>query len=151
MQTIRVLFTTRRFNPVSLLIRFMVPQSRLVLALASHCVIVDGDQGIEASMLHGVRRGALADILAGSIVVATVDYQVEDAEAGLAWARGEAGRRARYDFGGAFGLLEPGRDWQDPIAWFCFELAAMALEKAGRRLFRNAAHVTASHLLAVVP
>lgn len=148
-QTIRVLYTRRRWNPVSLLIRWAVPRSRLALALCSHCVIVDGEYGIEASMWYGVRRAPLADVLHGSEVVESVEYVVQDAEAGLAWARGEAARGARYDFGGALGLVTASRRWQDPAAWYCFELAAMAIEKAGKRLFRNAAYISGSMLLAV--
>lgn len=150
MQSIRVVFT-KRANPVSYAIRWAIPQSRFSLAPASHCLIVDGDQAIEANMLHGVRRVPLVEALAGAEVVATVDYIVPNAEAGLCWARSEAARGANYDFKGAFGLLEPGRNWQDPDKWFCFEFAAMAIHQAGRVMFRNVSHISGATLLAVDP
>lgn len=149
MQTIRLIFTRRAWNPVSFAIRVGVPRSLLAPAVASHCIIVDGDFAIEATMLHGVRRVPLAEALKGSIVVDQVDYSVPDAEAGLRWARGQVG--GRYDYAGAFGMLTPDRNWQDPADWFCFEFGAMTIHQAGRRLFRNVSHISASTLLAVDP
>lgn len=56
MNKITIIFTTRKWNPVSWFIRWCLPRSRFANSLASHCLIVDGDYVIEANMLHGVRR-----------------------------------------------------------------------------------------------
>lgn len=149
MKTIRVIYTTRRFNPISLAIRVLVPRAMFAPALASHCILVDGDHGIEAAMLHGVRRVPLVECLAGSKIIETIDYLVPHPEDGIAWARNQVGKR--YDFAGAVGMLAPGRSWQDPTDWFCYELAAMAIERAGRPIFRNVSMVSGSMLMAVIP
>jgi hypothetical protein len=151
-QTLTCIFTKRPWwNPVGLLIRWAIPRSRFALAVSNHCMLVDGDDYvIHATMLHGVVRQLKADALKGQIVVATRHYQVQDAEAGLKWARGEIGKP--YDFQGAFGTsLAPDREWQKNDAWYCYELFAAALERAGRVLFRQYGHVTDSMLLMVAP
>lgn len=150
MAHITVIFTKRNWNPVSFLIRFCIPRSRFAMALASHCLIEDGDYCIEASMLHGTRRVLKSEALKGAEVVAVVKYEVPDAEAGLEFARNQVGKP--YDFKGAFGLaLSPYRDWAEPDCWFCFELAAATLEKAGRDAFVNIGHINDSILLALKP
>lgn len=150
MENITVLFTTRNWNPVSYAIRWAIPRSRFHVSHASHCLVVDGDYLIEASMTHGVRRVLREEALKGLTIVDTVAFNVPDAEAGLAFARLQDGKR--YDFKGAFGLaLTPDREWDDDSDWFCFELAAATLQAAGRDSFRSAAHITGSMLQALKP
>lgn len=152
MGTIRVLYTKRKWNPISWLIRWALPRSRFAIALASHSVIVDGEYAIEANMLHGVRRAPVAEVMQGLEVVETVDYMVPDAEAGLAWARAQAKARAKYDWAGAVGLfIAVDRQWQDDSAWFCFELVAATLARAGRVIFVDTGHITGSMLLSIKP
>ena len=150
MQKIRIVFTKRKLSVVSLLIRWALPRSRFAMARSSHSIVVDGDFMIEATMLHGVRRERAEVIMKGQTVVRVVEYQVPDAEAGLAWARDQVGRP--YDFRGAFGLaLSPGRDWMEPDRWFCYELVAATLAAAGRDVFANTGHITEAPLLAIKP
>jgi uncharacterized protein YycO len=150
MQTITVIFTTRKWNPVSWLIRFCVPRSRFKNAEASHCLVKDGDYLIEASMTHGCRRVPAEEALKGSVIIKTVNYEVQDAEAGLEYARSQVGKK--YDFKGAFGLaIAPDRDWTEDDSWFCFELTAATLAKAGRDVFVNNGHVSGTTLLALKP
>jgi uncharacterized protein YycO len=150
MEKITVVFTTRKWNPVSWLIRFCLPRSRFKNAEASHCLVKDGDYLIEASMTHGCRRALFDEALKGSVVVRTVEFEVQDAEAGLKYAREQVGKA--YDFKGAFGLaIAPDRDWTEDNSWFCFELAAATLAKAGRDVFNNIGHITGNTLLALKP
>jgi hypothetical protein len=152
MQYIEGIFIKRPYNPVSWAIRLGTPQSITTPSPASHVIAVDGDYGIEANMLHGVRRVPLAEAIGSATVVARVKYEVRDAEAGLAFMRGEALRKAPYDFKGALGLgLAPGRQWQDSADWFCFELFAAGLASAGRALFVDNARISAVTLLTVNP
>lgn len=148
MQKIRVIFTKRRFNPGSLLIRWVLPRSRFYLALSSHALIQDGEHFIDAHMLHGVRRSK--ESLKGLTVVKVVEFSVPDAAAGIEWARSQVGKP--YDWPGALGLgLAPGRKWANPDKWFCYEFAAGAIVAAGRDAFASTAHVTESALLAIKP
>lgn len=151
MGQITVIFTKRDWNPGSYLIRWGLPKTRFQVAPASHCLIKDGDFYIEAAMIHGVRRTKADVALKGLTVVAEVTFDVPDAEAGLAWARTQVGKP--YDYKGAFGLaLAPDRDWMEPDKWFCFELAAAVLAKAGKDYFReNAGHINGNLLLAIKP
>jgi uncharacterized protein YycO len=105
---------------------------------------------IEANMEHGVRRVKREEALKGLTVVKTVTYSVTNAKSGLEWARAQVGKR--YDFKGAFGLaIAPDRDWMEDDAWFCYELGAATLVKAGRDWFRSVGHITESVLLAIKP
>lgn len=150
MPKLRVIFTVRKYNPISLAIRVATPRGLFSIAESSHCLVVDGDFATEAHLLHGVRRVPLAEALKGLTIVRTVDYEVLDAEAGLSFLRSQVGKR--YDYKGACGLgLAPDRNWQDPEDWFCFELAAAGLAAAGRTLFRDNAHITGTTLLAIIP
>ena len=82
--------------------------------------------------------------------VVRVEYNVTDAATGLSWAREQVG--ASYDFKGAFGLaLSPYRNWSKEGSWFCYELAAATLEKAGKDVFRCTGHITENTLLAIKP
>lgn len=150
MDTIRVIFTYRRYNPISWLIRWALPRSRFAMALASHCLIVDGDSVIEANMLHGVRRVSRDVGLSGLTVVRIVDYHVPDRGCGIEWARAQVGKR--YDWRGALGLaIDTDRAWQDESDWFCFELVAATLAKAGRDVFFDTGHITGSALMLIRP
>lgn len=150
MNTITVIFTKRKWNPVSWLIRWALPRSRFHLSHGSHCLVKDGDSLIEASMEYGVRRGPYAEVMNGLTIVDQVDYTVPDAEAGLQFARSQVGKP--YDFKGAFGIaLAPERDWTEPDAWFCYELAAATLRASGRDDFRSVGHISESQLLLMKP
>lgn len=147
MATITLIFTIRKYNLISLLIRWAVPVSRFRLSCSSHVLIVDGEGYLEAHMLGGVRR---TDNLDGLTVVKVVTHSVPDAAAGIAWARSQIGRP--YDWWGALGLsFSPFRNWQDPAKWFCYEFAAMILKRAGKDCFADIPHVTESILLSVKP
>jgi hypothetical protein len=100
--SIQIIFTKRKWNPFSWLIRWALPRSRFSLALASHSIIVDGAYAIEAHMLYGVRRVLLEVALEGLTEVARRDYAVPDAQGGIEWARKQV--RKGYDWKGAFGL-----------------------------------------------
>lgn len=150
METLRVVFTKRKRNLISWLIRYAIPISRFQISKCSHCMIVDGKYAIEATMLHGVRRVLFEEALEGQTVTDIVDFEVEDAEAGLKWAREQVG--GKYDFTGAFGLLlPPWREWDEESDWFCFELATATLKQAGREVFRKKGHITGTMLLAITP
>jgi hypothetical protein len=150
MDTLTVVFTKRKWNLISWLIRWMLPRSQFYLALSSHCQIVDGDHRIEAHMLYGVRRVPADVAMEGVEPVRTVHYTVPSEEDGLAWARDQV--KKKYDWLGAFGLgLAVDRDWQKPDAWFCYELAASAIVHAGRDCFADTGHITESALLSMKP
>lgn len=147
---ITVIFTKRKFNPISWLIRWAVPRSRFALSLSSHCLIDDGDVIYEANMLHGVRGVDRDTAMAGLTVVKITHYQVPDRLAGIAWAKRQCG--APYDWPGAIGLgLTPSRDWKQADKWFCYEYAAGILLGAGRPLFENLTHVNETALMAINP
>jgi uncharacterized protein YycO len=113
-------------------------------------LIVDGDYLIEASMTHGVRRVPFSEAMKGLKEVARVTYNVPNAEEGIEWARAQVG--SKYDFKGAFGLaLSPYREWAEETSWFCYELAAACLAKAGKDVFRSTGHITEVTLLAIKP
>lgn len=150
MDQLTVLFTRRRFNPISWLIRWAVPRSRFSLALSSHCIIDAGDKMYEATMLHGVRAVDRATALKGQFIVKETRYQVPDASAGIAWAKDQVG--TPYDWPGALGLgLTPGRDWGQDDKWFCYELVAGVLRASGRPIFVNLTHVGETALMAINP
>lgn len=150
MDYIEGIFTKRPFNPVSFAIRCATPVSLTTPSPASHVIILDGNTGIEANMLHGVRQVPISIATEGAVIVQRKKFYVPDKEAGIAFLRGEAARKAPYDWKGAFGLgLAPTRNWQDDSAWFCFELLCAALAKAGRPVFADNAHINAQMLLSL--
>jgi uncharacterized protein YycO len=150
LQTIRLIYTKRQWNPVSWLIRWVLPISLFRPAKSSHVIIVDGNGCLEAHMRYGVRSVGLEDALKGLTVVDDVSYLVRDSKAGLSWGRTQIG--TPYDWPGAFGLaLEPDRNWQEDNAWFCFELAAAILARAGRDVFADTGHITGTMLLSLKP
>jgi len=150
MQTITLIFTRRKWNPISWLIRWAVPRSRFALALSSHCIIDAGDAVYEAHMLHGVRTTDRATATSGLMIVKEIRYQVPDADAGIAWLKKQVG--LPYDWGAALGLgLSPYRDWTQNDKWYCYELAAGALRASGRPVFADIAHVGETALMAINP
>lgn len=150
MSIITVVFTRRKWNPISWLIRWAVPRSRFALSLSSHCIVVQGATAYEATMLHGVREVPLEVALEGQTIVKTTHYQVPNAHAGIAFAHNEVG--ASYDWGGALGMgLAPGRDWADPSSWYCYEFAAAILRAAGRPVFAELSHVGEVALMSINP
>lgn len=150
MDTIRIIFTRRKWNPVSWMIRWAVPRSRFSMALSSHCLIDAGGAVYEANMLHGVRCVPLDVAMKGLTVAKIIEYQVPNAMAGYAFASGQVG--TPYDWPGALGLgLTPGRDWKQDDKWFCYELAAATLQAAGRPLFANLTHIGETAMMAINP
>lgn len=151
METITIIFTRRRWNPMSWLIRWAMPRSRFAFALSSHAIVASPDgKCYEATMLHGVREVDRATALAGQHVVREIAYQVPDAAAGIRWAKGQVD--TRYDWRGALGLsFAPDRNWAQDDAWFCYEFAAGSLRAAGRQVFANLAHVGETALFAINP
>ena len=149
-QTLTLLFTRRKWNPVSWLIRWGVPRSRFALAMSSHCIVDAGDVLYEANKLHGVRAVDRATALEGQTIVARIDYTVPDTAAGIAWARSQIGKP--YDWPGALGLgLTPYRDWKQDDKFFCYEFGAAVLRAAGRNVFANLTHIGETALMAINP
>lgn len=150
MKTIRVIFTRRKWNAISWLIRWAVPRSRFSLALSSHCLIDSGVAVYEATMLHGVRCVPREVALKSQTIVKVTEYQVPNVTDGYKWASEQVG--TPYDWAGALGLgLTPGRDWKQDDKWFCYEFAAGVLQAAGRPLFANLTHVGETALMSVNP
>ena len=109
----------------------------------SHCALIDGDEVIEASALHGVRRRPLQALIQDSTKWEIVEFPVEE-NGVLTMAQTQLGKP--YDWGGVFGIGIR-RRWQDADSWFCSELVAWAMEKAGFPLFRTQAwRITPQHL-----
>lgn len=150
MSEVVIIFSKRKMNPVSWLIRWALPISRFKWARSSHSMILDGDQVIHATMMNGVIRQPLVEALKTQTVVTTRVYEVENAEAGLEWAKKQIGKS--YDFKGAFGIaLSPDRNWVEDDSWFCHELCAAYLHACGKKVFRQFGHVTDSALLLINP
>jgi uncharacterized protein YycO len=149
-QTVKVIFTTRPWNPVSWLIRMMLRRSALRSALSSHAIIelCDGTV-VEASMLHGVRRVSMDQALKGSKVITSREYVVTELGAGVTWLIGQVG--TKYDFPGALGLVDSDRLWQKDDAWYCYELVATFLVRCGLDIFYNRGSITERELLTINP
>ena len=176
MQYMKLIYTARVWNPFSWVIRWGIPTSRFSLAKSSHVIVSAGDTVIEAHMIGGVREVPADVALKGAKVVTVRYYPVRSVEDGLAFMRAQLDtyepklprwtrflpKLARsgietvmrmvhnnYDFKGAFGLsLAPGRNWQDPSNWHCYELAAAALKAGGfQGLSEDAAFLTETVLL----
>lgn len=142
-QSVRIIFT-RNWLPGSLLIR-AATWSRW-----SHCALIVGDEVIESVMGYGVRRRALADLIAASSAHNCADLPVQDAAAVIEAAETQIG--ARYDWTGALGIaLRLVR--QDRDAWFCSELLAWAAYASGSPWFRRdrIGRVTPEHLWMLAP
>lgn len=174
MGTVTFMYTRRRWNLISLAIRWAMPRSRFAFALSSHLIVLVGDACYEATMLHGVRKVPLAEAMAGQILVKESCFFVPDPEAGIAFGEAQLCRyepklpawlpnwiaipartvlkicHNNYDFKGAFGLsLAPDRDWAEADFWFCYEFGAAWLRAAGRNVFANLSHIGETALMAI--
>ena len=150
METITIVFTKAMWNPLSWLIRYVLPRSRFALAMSSHCYIDCGVLFYEADPFTGVRVIDKKSVLTYNTVVKTIVYTVHDAGAGIDFLNKQLGKK--YDFKGALGLgLAPDRKWHEDNSWFCYELAAATLRAAGRESFDNLCHVTEIALMSIFP
>jgi hypothetical protein len=66
---IRLIYTKRPWNPGSMAIRIALPQSIFKSAVASHVIVVDGNDCLEAHMKYGVRSAGLDEALSVLTVV----------------------------------------------------------------------------------
>lgn len=175
-QTVTLLYTRRRRNPVSWLIRWAMPRSRFSFALSSHVIVLARGRYYEATMLAGVREVDGAVALKGQTVVRRRDHFVPDLDSGITWARSQLCtyqakpparlpgwvqttwafvqmlRHNNYDWRGALGLsLAPGRNWAADADWFCYEFAGAFMRACGRQLFDELSHVGETALLSINP
>lgn len=173
---VTLLFTRRRRNPISWLIRWAMPRSRFAFALSSHAIVAIGAICYEANMIYGVRSDTRAAILDGQTVVLERTYRVDDLAAGIRWADQQLCAyqptvpawlpgwlhtpiktvlrmlNSNYDWRGALGLsLAPGRDWAEEDVFFCYEFAAAFLRASGRNEFAELSHIGETALLAISP
>lgn len=167
MPTVKFYYTRKRWNPISWLIRWALPRSRFALALSSHVIIGIGETFYEATMLYGVRRVDHTPAFKGQTVVLEREHHVPNLAAGVEFLerqlctyrpkfKGLLGSfelllRNNYDWGGAFGLLSPDRNWAEEGCFWCYELAAAFLHAAGRNVFANLNHVGETALMAIEP
>jgi uncharacterized protein YycO len=114
----------------------------------SHVAIRDDDTVIEAVAGDGVRRRGLESFLAAWPITRVVDVAAPDDAAGLVFARQQIGKP--YDGGAWWGFLLPWRDWQDPAAWFCSELAAAALQDAGLTMLADESRISPQALVVII-
>lgn len=171
---IHIIFTARLWNPFSWFIRWMVGPSKMAFQRSSHGIVVDGDNGLEANMVYGVRSAPLSEIVKGAKIVRQAFYPVDNAEAGLAWYRAQACTYApqfaswvpawarklldvplrmwnsNYDWEGVFGMgFAPDRDWQDPSKWSCYEGCAGAIKAGGLDVFSDSGFITETTLWSI--
>lgn len=176
MSTVTFIFTRRRFNPVSWLIRWVMPRSRFALALSSHLIVDAGAACYEAHMIHGVRRVSRDVALHGLIVVRERVHHLPNVRAAMgyadsllctyvprvpgwvpAWLAGIVATALlmannNYDFKGALGLgLAPGESWADPACFFCYEFGGAFLRAGGRDVFGELDRLSETALLAINP
>ena len=126
MTGVGVVFCRRR-HPGSALLRVAL------WSAWSHCALIDGDDVIEATAFHGVRRRPLLDLQREASQYAIVQIPAADPRAVLDAAASQLGKG--YDWLGVFGIGAR-RKWQDDDAWFCSELVAWAFEAAKQPLVR---------------
>ncbi|MGH8073653.1 MAG: YiiX/YebB-like N1pC/P60 family cysteine hydrolase [Lysobacter sp.] len=124
--TVRVVFSRRHHIGTVLLRAFL--WSRW-----SHCAIVDADEVVEATAMHGVQCRPLAALLAESSEYEIVEFPARDPAKVIAAARAQIG--AGYDWLGVLGIGFR-RRWQGADTWFCSELVAHAFHAAGEPLVR---------------
>lgn len=150
MDKLTVVFTKDTRNPLSWLIRWVLPRSRFAWALSSHCYIVNGDDWYQSVAPKGVCKVSRSEALRTDTIVKTIDYYVPNASAGIAFLESQLGKK--YDYKGAIGLgIGPDRNWSDSDRWFCYELAAMALKVSGGPQFNSVSHITEIALMAIAP
>ncbi|QNA88537.1 hypothetical protein G4G28_08630 [Massilia sp. Dwa41.01b] len=124
--TVTLRFTSRwPYNPMSLLIATFTG-SRFF----SHVVTIIGERAYEASMTHGCRGGAVAEIMQGVVRYRDMQVEVPDIDAAIAFAEAQNGKP--YDFGGAFALpLLTSDNWNDDSKWWCSELVFATVMAGG--------------------
>lgn len=135
--SLKVIFTCGK-NIGSPLIRF------LTWSPWSHVAILDGDYVVEASYPR-VRRTPFKDYNKNHDPIEVCSFSCPDPQAAICFANQQVGKP--YDFIALLGFLFH-RNWADVRQWFCSELVACALEKGGRKLFRDEllTRVTPQHL-----
>jgi hypothetical protein len=117
------------YNPFSLAVGLLSGSHQF-----SHAIAIIGERAYEASMAHGCRAGAVAEVMAGIVVYRDMVVQVPDLEAARAFAEAQAGKG--YDWAGAVGIpLTYSEDWADDSRWWCSELVFAILLAGGTRLF----------------
>ena len=116
----------------------------------SHVAIIDGDDVIEATALHGVCRTPVVDAINRAKRGEVVEFPAIDPDRIIAAAAGQIGKP--YDYTALIGLGLR-RDWQEADSWFCSELVAWAFQHAGEPLFRAEClrRVTPQHLWMLAP
>lgn len=131
METVTLVFTRRRAIGSALLRAWMHSDF-------SHCALVDRVTNtiIEASA-HGVRERPLDDLLNEASEFKFIDIACPVPEIALNWARQQINKP--YDWFGVLGFWFR-RNWDHDGAWFCSELCATAIQRAGRQLFRRKAY-----------
>lgn len=137
MSTITVLFTRKRNLGAAVLRAFQWSDW-------SHVALVQGDDVIEATAAHGVRRVSLADAKVGVSREHCLELPCRDPDVAFAAAESQVGKG--YDWGMIFG--HPLRqDWDNRERWVCSELVAWAIREGGTDLFRCKPHrITPQHL-----
>jgi len=144
-----IIFVKRHWaNPIAALIRWAIPVSRFKWARSCHCmVLVDDNTVIHSTMASGVVKENLKIAMKKYSIVEKCDFEIFN-DRGFKFLENQIGKP--YDFFGALGLsFRPGRNWQEDDRWFCFELAAAALHKSGRKIFKNTGHVTDAMILSI--
>jgi len=97
-------------------------------------LMLDEDTVIEATLMKGVHKSPLSELLARSNAWAIVAFPVYSAEIVKEAAVSQEGKK--YDLQGVFGVSLH-RDWQDTSDWWCSEHTAWSLEHGGPKLFRD--------------
>ena len=149
MNEITVIFTKSLWNPLSWLIRWILPRNRFALALSSHCYILgDNDEVYESVFPQGVRKQNKIVALKHDTVVKTITYKVEYRHSAFMFLESQLGKK--YDLRAALGLGLPiDRDWNDEKSWYCYELAAATLKAGGMDIFNELSHITETALFAI--
>lgn len=149
MDKITIIFTKNLWSIPSWLIRWTLPRSRFALALSSHCYIDTGDGGLyEALAIRGVRKLSVFSLSKRDIVVKNITFNVPDMDKAINFLNEQLGKK--YDYLGALGLITfSTRKWNDTDKWFCYELAAGALQAGGLDIFNDISHITETTLLSI--
>lgn len=129
MEKIKLVFSKNN-NPGALMVRFGTWSKWSHVGLV---VSQDGlDHVIDSRPFHGVKERPLSDFLNHAVSYEFKDVEVENAAAGIAWARSQIGKP--YDWGGVISFATH-RDWAEENCWFCSELTESAIKAAGRLRF----------------
>lgn len=148
MNQLTLLFTKSPWSLTSWLIRWALPRSRFAFALSSHVLVFDGRYAYSVDLFTGVTRTPAREAMRGRVLVKEVHFEVPSLSAAIDFLELQVGKK--YDLKGAMGIgLNPDRDWNEPNKWFCYELAAAALQAGGRDVFSRLTHVTETALLSL--